>query len=158
MLVAALRGEYLRTCARALRYKEEIELVAEEKRRVVVSLEKTAATWDTRGREPSRQVDCPVLRSGMDAYAAEQAYWRRDMAARFVSVWNQAPKVPKGTVFTLEDEGQEVDFTLEDDGTEGEDADMDADADEDACANEDVGLLSDDDDSRVLPADDSDVE
>ena len=51
------------------------------------------------------------------------------MATRFTSMWNQAPEASQSAVSAPEDEGQEVDFTLEDDGAEGEDADADADTD-----------------------------
>lgn len=46
-----MRIEYLRARARALRFREHIEFLKEEKRRVLISLEAEASIWDRRERE-----------------------------------------------------------------------------------------------------------
>lgn len=89
---SALRGEFLRTRARALRYREEIIFLEEEQRRSLVSLEQYAVQWEKRGEAPLRVVTCSDLREGMSAYAAKQAALRRALAAKFRSIWATPPK------------------------------------------------------------------
>lgn len=101
-------------------------LLEEEQRRTLVSLEKYAQIWSAREREPSRSVSCPILRQGMQAYAARQAAIRLDLANMFRELWASAA-VPAPT--PREDIGREAEtdadgiglqrtFATEDDGLE----------------------------------------
>ena len=84
-LCVAVRVEYLRARARAMRYREQVCLIQEEKRRVLVSLERTALLWDARaivGESPEQQ--------GLTAYAAKQAAVHRRLKAKFTTQWSAA--------------------------------------------------------------------
>ncbi|GJF00432.1 CxC2 domain-containing protein [Phanerochaete sordida] len=98
----AIRGEWLRARARPLRYKEEIVIVTEEQRRTIVTLYVEASEWAQRAS--IRDPDCPVLREGLAAYAAEQAARLRGLAAHFKRLWQGLSNVQAST---SADEGQE---------------------------------------------------
>lgn len=110
--LSALRGEWLRARARPLRYQEEIVHIREEHRRVAVTLEKNALTWES--RSSARDIDCPLLKEGLVAYMAEQAAVQRSFGAHFQRLWQSSMLSPQLEV-ELVDEGREV----EGDGTGG---------------------------------------
>ncbi|KAI0070972.1 hypothetical protein K474DRAFT_1561156, partial [Panus rudis PR-1116 ss-1] len=74
----ALCVEFLKARARARRWTEEVLLVQEEQRRVLVSLEKTALEWEAK-QAFALTVSCPVQQQGLRAYAARQAFMRRHL-------------------------------------------------------------------------------
>ncbi|KAF7799366.1 hypothetical protein EIP86_010598 [Pleurotus ostreatoroseus] len=86
-MVDALRVEYLRTRARARRAQEEVCLVTEEQRRILVSLEASALTWDRREGEAPQRAEHPILQQGLAAYAAKQSRIQRGLAAHFKALW-----------------------------------------------------------------------
>ena len=133
----ALRVEWLRARARATRYQEEVLLVQEEQRRTLVSLDQYALEWDQRAHLPSVVSECPLVRSGLSAYAMEQAAFYRAIAARYRNLWRLGVthRVLEGEV----DTGREADT-----------------ADSTLHFADDLG---DDDEERIdMQAGDSDVE
>lgn len=70
-----------------MRWQEEVLLLQEEQRRTIVSLEKYAQVWDSRAKDFQRDIECPILAQGMQAYAMEQAAGRRSLARKFLSIW-----------------------------------------------------------------------
>lgn len=72
-----------------MRWREEVLLLQEEKRRTITSLEKYAEEWDSRATGTGRVVECPLLKQGMEAYAHEQAAGRRSLAQKFLRLWSQ---------------------------------------------------------------------
>jgi len=99
----ALRIEWCRSRARAMRFSEEVELLNEEMRRVLAFLEWDACRWEERATErvraatPAATVDSlPVfpdgaLDEGLQAYALRQAAIRRKLFTRFSTQWNSIP-------------------------------------------------------------------
>lgn len=104
----ALRIEWCRSRARAMRFSEEVELLNEEMRRVLAFLEWEACRWEERATErvwmqvPATTVDTttsatmPVspegaLNEGLRAYAQRQAAIRRKLFTRFSEQWHDVP-------------------------------------------------------------------
>lgn len=83
-----------------MRWQEEVLLLQEEQRRTIVSLEKYASVWDSRAKDFQRDVDCPILAQGMQAYAMEQAAGRRSLARKFLGIWRTTKLKPKTKVKT----------------------------------------------------------
>ncbi|GJF00427.1 hypothetical protein PsYK624_167150 [Phanerochaete sordida] len=96
----ALRVEFLRARGRIRHYKEEVNYVVEEQRRVLTSLEKTALHWDVCEGAAAR-IDDSIQRQGTTAYAAEQAALQRGLAAKFSKLW-----VNTGLAAVEEDKGE----------------------------------------------------
>ncbi|KAF7349139.1 hypothetical protein MVEN_01436100 [Mycena venus] len=87
----ALRIEWAKTHARAMRYAEEVELVEEEMRRVVQFLRWRAGWWRSLvGLCASMQLDA-ALREGHAAYAHKQAECMDKIADRFAEHWKDVP-------------------------------------------------------------------
>lgn len=80
-----MRVEWVKGRARALRWTEEVSLLKEEMRRVLVSLEYTARWWEGRA-EPWDCIDV-VLAEGIRAYALRQASIQRALADKFRKLW-----------------------------------------------------------------------
>ena len=85
MFWAGLRCEWAKSKARADRWDEEVQLVAEEMRRVLTFLEWKAAWWDRHG-EAQLNVSHDI-QEGARAYAAKQAHVNRALAASFHMHW-----------------------------------------------------------------------
>ncbi|KAK0497778.1 hypothetical protein EDD18DRAFT_1072294 [Armillaria luteobubalina] len=103
-LTQAVKLEWLKSRARAHRWREECLLLTEEKRRVRETLLHTAHLWDSRGSsweelEPS-QVE------GVRAHAARQAAVFRSVSEHFRVLWN----LPEEEVVAMnDDEDSEAD-------------------------------------------------
>ena len=82
----ALRVEFLKMRARALRYAEEVQLLQEEQRRVLQSLHRTALIWEQRGRLAEAK-ECTILREGAVAYAARQHCLFTQLVLHFSQAW-----------------------------------------------------------------------
>jgi hypothetical protein len=65
-----LRSEWAKSRARAKRATEEVHLLREEMRRALKFLEWKSKWWIS--RQTSREVACPALAEGLQAYAQEQ--------------------------------------------------------------------------------------
>lgn len=106
--VTALRVEFLRSRARAHRFREEVLMILEEQRRVLVSLENDAVIWDRRQAASTTFPDkSPVTVAGLAAYAAEQADLKRRMKEHFRKLWTGDKDVLK----ILEDDAPEAEMT-----------------------------------------------
>lgn len=132
LFLPALRVEWAKSRARAKRWHEEVLLLQEEMRRVLVYLEYKAAWWvecgDAEGRETS-----PALAEGLRAYAEGQAQLQRDLYSKFSDKW---ALVRAGEVV---DENGLVESDDELDGAgEGSDEEAMGEADE-----EDEGMVDD---------------
>lgn len=114
-LRAALRVEWLKARARAKRFQEEVQLLEEEKRRVLVSLEQNAHVWDQREGYVLSNLEASAVTQGAAAYAAEQAALQRALKAKFQNMW-LSPAVDPVSATNNTDDGEaedEVDGDLE---------------------------------------------
>lgn len=80
-MVDSLRVEWLKARARVMRWQEEVKLLPEEMRRVLVSHHHSENTWLSRAHARTN-VD-PALREGLVAYAHKQSNMYRAMRGRF---------------------------------------------------------------------------
>lgn len=93
VLHTGLRVEWSKTWARVRRWREEVDLLKEEMRRVLVSLEYKAAWWDAR-RSIVGYVDGEGMGptdahlEGASAYAHSQAALLRRLRDRFAAMWD----------------------------------------------------------------------
>lgn len=83
----ALRVEWCKAQERANRYEEEVELVVEEMRRVLVTLKLNASDWDERAASFHCPFLDPVVVSGAIAYAYKQADVQRKLFEVFLNDW-----------------------------------------------------------------------
>jgi len=95
-LHAALRVEWCKVQERAKRYEEEVELVAEEMRRTLVTLEWNAKEWETLAAATFPPPNDPAIdtarKIGLAAYAHKQANIRQRMVKVFVNHWYKVLK------------------------------------------------------------------
>ncbi|KAJ3726720.1 hypothetical protein C8R42DRAFT_534853, partial [Lentinula raphanica] len=84
-----VRVEWCKTNARAKRWMEEVNLLAEEKRRVLVTLEHNAKEWEDRAdyMGPLAEGKDEAHKEGARAYAFSQATMFRALATRFQDMW-----------------------------------------------------------------------
>lgn len=124
----ALRVEWTKARARAQRWAEEVRLLREEMRRVLITLDHQAREWDDRVNRRSFTVDI-VLHDGLRAYGRRQAELRRGLAQKFAKMWteeNISAKISTGGVSGVEESGEmELNSALEDDMEEDEQAEGD---------------------------------
>ena len=81
-----LRVEWTTSFARLERWKEEVELLQEEMRRVVVFLEWKSRDWLTKVEAPRGNTG-PDIESGLNAYARKQAAILHNLALSFTKLW-----------------------------------------------------------------------
>ena len=81
-----LRVEWTTSFARLERWAEEVELLQEEMRRVVVFLEWKSQDWLARV-EVHGGNSTPDIQSGLNAYAEKQVAIYHDLAISFVKLW-----------------------------------------------------------------------
>ena len=88
-LNVALRVEWCKAQERAKRYEEEVELVVEEMRRTLATLELNAREWDGRAASILNHVPTlgPVTANGAAAYAHKQADTQRGLVEVFLNDW-----------------------------------------------------------------------
>ncbi|KAJ7761424.1 hypothetical protein B0H16DRAFT_1312223 [Mycena metata] len=88
----SLRVEWAKTRARAHRWTEEVDLLEEEMRRILVFLQWRAWWW--RGLKDNRPqvVANALMREGFNAYAERQAVIQEKMKARFEENWKDVAK------------------------------------------------------------------
>ncbi|KAJ3818660.1 hypothetical protein F5880DRAFT_1625934 [Lentinula raphanica] len=84
-----VRVEWCKTHARARRWTEEVNLLEEEKRRVLVTLEYNAKEWEGRAEYdgPLAEGKDTAHKEGVRAYALSQASMFRTLASSFVRLW-----------------------------------------------------------------------
>ncbi|KAJ7594166.1 hypothetical protein C8J56DRAFT_1043935 [Mycena floridula] len=81
--------EWAKAWSRVRRWREEVLLLSEEMRRVLVSFEWTAKRWESRADLPGFS---GLRAAGAAAYASKQAAIYRGLAVRCRSLWNQKPQ------------------------------------------------------------------
>ncbi|KAL1948716.1 hypothetical protein VTO73DRAFT_10522 [Trametes versicolor] len=89
-LQESLRVEWCKARARARRWSEEVDLLLEEMRRVIVYHEWERARWSSLTGTRFGQ-DRPDYREGFDAYAIRQAATRRSMRDFCRQAWRHVP-------------------------------------------------------------------
>ncbi|KAG6819053.1 hypothetical protein H0H93_015936 [Arthromyces matolae] len=87
----ALRIEWCRSRARSMRWKEEVELLQEEMRRILQFLSWEADCWDARASTSLH--DDSTVREGMSAYALSRGQLRRKLKGRFEDMWKEVPQI-----------------------------------------------------------------
>ncbi|KAH9899376.1 hypothetical protein C8Q73DRAFT_638342, partial [Cubamyces lactineus] len=93
--VESLRIEWLKARARALHWKEETELLPEEMRRVLATLQHEASQWQAFATSPIADVSSEV-QEGITAYAHRQAQIRITMRDTFERVCYEQAVAAKG--------------------------------------------------------------
>ncbi|KAJ3727940.1 hypothetical protein C8R42DRAFT_572663, partial [Lentinula raphanica] len=85
-----MRVEWSKSFSRVERWKEELALLEEERRRVLVSLEHEAKQWEVRQTYvgPRAAKTDEIHSEGARAYALSQAYLYREIARNFRRLWN----------------------------------------------------------------------
>ncbi|KAF7967079.1 hypothetical protein HWV62_35917 [Athelia sp. TMB] len=86
----AMRIEWCKSRARAMRWSEEVLLLREEMRRVIAFLHWHADWWISQGDGRTDVALLPEIWQGLRSYAARQAAIRKSMAAHFDSLWTTA--------------------------------------------------------------------
>ena len=107
----ALHIEWLKARARAARYWENICLVYEEMRRVIVTTCWIASQWENRAK--LRTNVSKELGEGLAAYAFEHAALERVMASRWEKKWKVVQEVARRTIA----DHKESQLRMADDGT-----------------------------------------
>ncbi|RDB23287.1 hypothetical protein Hypma_009705 [Hypsizygus marmoreus] len=118
-----LRAEWAKSRARSNRAREEVQLLREEMRRVLVFLQWKGTWW--RGRAQWREELEPTLKEGVKAYALEQASLQDMLALSFRKTWRQP--LEEG----IEELMQELNDNDDPDAGDGNDAGDDDDDDDD---------------------------
>ncbi|KAJ7077348.1 hypothetical protein C8R44DRAFT_655086 [Mycena epipterygia] len=133
-----LRVEWAKTRARAHRWTEEVDLLEEEMRRILVFLEWKALWWREQMAGRPEELD-EELREGLVAYAERQAVILEDMKTRFETSWIHVPHwIQMGR------DGVAATKREADDARRGDDSDAEEGApevEEDGDVNEPVPLL-----------------
>src|SRR5262245_23236677 len=110
----ALRIEWCRSRARAMRWKEEVMLLSEEMRRVLAFFLWEVGWW--RGKAYGRaSTMTPEELEGAAAYAERQASIRLRMHAHFSYLWRFVPLYIASDSIEIEEESKESQVELEDD-------------------------------------------
>ena len=83
------RLEWSKTRAHQARWREEVSLLEEEMRRVLVYLKWKSDSWLRKGdtRAISLLTTCPKVLEGLHAYACRQACVFRDLHDHFLGIW-----------------------------------------------------------------------
>jgi hypothetical protein len=91
----ALRVEWAKSRARAMRWSEELRLLEEEMRRVLVFLEWDAGVWRHRARRVEEEwVGLSEAQSeGLTAFALRQAWIRDCLRSDFTFRWTDAATI-----------------------------------------------------------------
>ncbi|KAK6988879.1 CxC2 domain-containing protein [Favolaschia claudopus] len=116
-MTEALRIEWAKTRARAMRWTEEVDLLEEEMRRVL-EFQKWKAEWWAALADQRQTVVASdsILNEGLTAYARRQSQIQLDLRARFQGNWRDIPayiQMGRDSVTTIPEE--------EEDGGEDED-------------------------------------
>lgn len=139
-----LRSEWARSRARSRRAHEEVELVAEEMRRVLKTLEWHAGQWDAKESHTLKMGVTDDIREWLVSYAKDQATVHRSLRASFQSLW-KTPLTRVDRVVSNNVQLDEVNESAEigegeapEGGDEGEASDSDSDAGDDDEDQEEV--------------------
>ncbi|KAJ3964660.1 hypothetical protein EV361DRAFT_873830 [Lentinula raphanica] len=111
-----VRVEWCKTHARARRWVEEVNLLVEERRRVLVTLEYNTKEWEGRAeyKGPLSEGKDEAHIEGARAYALSQASVFRALAGRFTDLWAGVVVAEEGTEQDNEGDGASEDEEEED--------------------------------------------
>ncbi|KAJ6479770.1 hypothetical protein C8R45DRAFT_1101215 [Mycena sanguinolenta] len=124
----ALRIEWSKAYARTRRWREEVRLLAEEVRRLPISLEHEAQKWERRARDLELESRTVEEGEGAMCYALKQAATYREISGR-VAVTMTKMRLGKGKPRIMPDINAMM-ADVQDDGVRAEDGEGD-DEDED---------------------------
>lgn len=90
----AFRIEWSKARARSERWREEVLILREEMRRILVYLDRFSDEWAARGGPSSLLLlSCdPIIREGLTAYAEYQSHTFSSLRRRFHSLWSGLQK------------------------------------------------------------------
>ena len=93
----AFRIEWSKARARSERWREEVMILREEMRRVLVSLRSSSDMWTARGTPSCLLLlsNDPIVREGITAYADHQSHIFASLRGRFDSIWRGLEKGDK---------------------------------------------------------------
>ncbi|PPR04810.1 hypothetical protein CVT26_012981 [Gymnopilus dilepis] len=112
-----LRAEWARSRVRVNRAKEEVQLLREEMRRVVVYLDWKSEWW--KSRQQARYLKDVVLAEGLHSYCVDQENRQQDLKVHFQDIW----KTPlKNIIHTGDDEEKGDDDSEDGSDSEASDA------------------------------------
>ena len=95
----ALRIEWCKSRAQAMRFSEEVELLLEESRRILQFFKWQESWWIARAEHKK---DISVMRSeGLRAYALRQAALHADLRKHFSHIWRYVPAYIKLIVHSV---------------------------------------------------------
>jgi hypothetical protein len=114
-----LRSEWAKSRARANRCKEEVLLLREEMRRVLVFLEWKSNWWLQ--RQSLREGVARELGEGLMGYALEQADLQQHLASHFQEIWHGSLNNPDGD---NDDDDDDDDYDNDDNAHECEEEDV----------------------------------
>ncbi|KAJ7355180.1 hypothetical protein DFH08DRAFT_690485, partial [Mycena albidolilacea] len=135
VLNEALRIEWAKTRAKAMRYAEEVDLLEEEMRRVLQFLDWRAKWWRGKvGLRAEQQLE--ALREGHAAYAHKQAGYMDGLRMRFEEEWSSVATLIEGA------RKRYAEMVADDGAAAGEEEDEDEE-DEEVEGAEPSGWLSD---------------
>ncbi|KAJ8469822.1 hypothetical protein ONZ45_g16756 [Pleurotus djamor] len=89
----AVRIAWVKAWARVRRWTEEVELLKEEMRRVIVTLQFRSRSWEARANASA--VD-DALHRGLSAYAHRQAHIQKNLANSFEGAWRSGKFTESG--------------------------------------------------------------
>lgn len=117
-----------------MRFREEVQLLQEEQRRILVTLEKTAKQWTQRAEEVTWIADAAV-QNGAQAYGARQAAVYCALSEKFSALWAQISlstsdeTADEDVEEDVEEDLADVEYIYSDQRTGDEDLDLDLDLD-----------------------------
>lgn len=91
-IIPALRIEWCRVRARAMRWSEEVPMLREEMRRVLEYLSWHAGWWINLGNNTLPGLSGPD-REGASAYAYKQACYRQVLRSKFDGLWEHCSEL-----------------------------------------------------------------
>jgi len=106
----ALRVEWSKCRARKQRWEEEVKLLDEEMRRVLVTLDHDALLWERRVLEGSGPDS-----EGVTAYALRQAHIRKALRNQFSTLWEKPDAPTSKKLVSIKDVFEDAAVTMDDD-------------------------------------------
>jgi hypothetical protein len=88
----SLRVEWCKSRARAMRFREEVQLLTEEMVRVLRFLTWQEQWWKEKGQLDMRRPVAATNAEGLHAYAERQAALRRSLREHFSGMWSDIPQ------------------------------------------------------------------
>ncbi|TFK59939.1 hypothetical protein BDN72DRAFT_780066 [Pluteus cervinus] len=107
-----LRVEWCKSHARAKRWQEEVLLLQEEMRRVLMFLESEAQTWKSRIGFSKEGMDKPTT-EGLAAYAFHQSALRLELKSHFEDMWKEVDELVRQKGYKGKEKMEQANSVLE---------------------------------------------